>query len=133
MEVSMCAFPLVVGFGERGLLDADEDGDCIASLVAMSMLGDRRPYHRHVDIARLLSMTQTPTDQRLYAPAAARNRDAIRDMLARVLPSAGLVLEVASGSGEHILHLARALPHVRLQPPDPQYHGRRRIAACVAP
>src|SRR5260221_9768256 len=113
MEVSMCAFPLVVGFGERGLLDADEDGDCIASLVAMSMLGDRRPYHRHVDIARLLSMTQTPTDQRLYAPAAARNRDAIRDMLARVLPSAGLVLEVAN---------RRGAPHFdfdRPRPPPP--------------
>jgi hypothetical protein len=96
------------------------------------MLGDRWPYHRRADIARLRSMTQTPTDQRLYAPAAARNRDAIRDVLARVLPSTGLVLEVASGSGEHIVHLARALPQLRFQPSDPDDQACRSIAAWIA-
>lgn len=47
----------------------------------------------------------------LVAPAAARN-------LRRVLPRAGLVLEIASGSGEHAVHFARAFPALQWQPSD---------------
>ena len=50
---------------------------------------------------------------RLHAPAAARNRQPILDVLRRHLPEAGLVLEVASGSGEHVMHFAAALPRLR--------------------
>ena len=46
---------------------------------------------------------------RREAPAAARNREPIAEALAEELPPAGLVLEVASGTGEHAVHLA---PHV---------------------
>jgi hypothetical protein len=71
-------------------------------------------------------------DHRLYAPAAARNRDPIRDVLMDVLPSSGLVLEVASGSGEHAIHLATAFPHLVFQPSDPSETARRSIAAWIA-
>ena len=54
-----------------------------------------------------------------YAPATARNREPIREVLARELPSAGLVLEIAAGSGEHAVHFARAFPDVTWQPTDP--------------
>ncbi|CAI0344042.1 DUF938 domain-containing protein [Hyphomicrobiales bacterium] len=58
-------------------------------------------------------------DQRLRAPSAERNRDAILDVLRRILPPSGLVLEVASGSGEHAVHFADALPGLTFQPSDP--------------
>ncbi len=52
------------------------------------------------------------------APAAARNRDAIAEMLERWLPNEGTVLEIASGTGEHALSFARLFPDVRWQPSD---------------
>lgn len=52
-------------------------------------------------------------DPRRYAPAAARNRNAILDVLRRVLPAEGLVLEIASGSGEHAAFFATALVDAR--------------------
>ena len=54
-----------------------------------------------------------------YAPATLRNRDAILAVLRAALPSSGLVLEVASGSGEHAVHFAAALPALDWQPSDP--------------
>ena len=51
---------------------------------------------------------------RLYAPATLRNRDVILDVLRSVLPTTGVVLEVASGSGEHIVHFAQNLRKRRL-------------------
>ena len=58
-------------------------------------------------------------DPRLYAPATARNRDPILDVLRRVLPPSGLVLEIASGTGEHAVHFAAAFPGLIYQPSDP--------------
>lgn len=72
------------------------------------------------------------TDPRRFAPAAARNRDAILDVLRRVLPPRGLVLEVASGSGEHCAHLAAALPALAFQPSDPDVDARASIDAWAA-
>lgn len=68
-------------------------------------------------------------DARRHAPAAARNRDAILAVLAEALPPAGLVLEVASGTGEHAVHFAHALPALRWQPSDPDSGARASIAA----
>jgi len=53
------------------------------------------------------------------APATERNREAIFAVLRGELPSSGLVLEVASGSGEHAIHFAAALPALDWQPSDP--------------
>jgi cyclopropane fatty-acyl-phospholipid synthase-like methyltransferase len=57
-------------------------------------------------------------DPRLFAPAAARNREPILAALRVHLPPSGTVLEVASGSGEHIVYLAEALPNLMWQPTD---------------
>ena len=53
-------------------------------------------------------------DVKRYAPATERNRDVIAETLARVLPAEGLVLEVASGTGEHAVHYG-----LIWQPSDP--------------
>ena len=71
-------------------------------------------------------------DERQYAPAASRNREPILSVLRSILPNMGLVLEVASGTGEHIVHFARALPMLTWQPSDPSEGARRSIAAWVA-
>ena len=47
------------------------------------------------------------TDARRHAAATARNRDPILRVLQRFLPPAGLVLEIASGTGEHAVHFAQ--------------------------
>ena len=49
-------------------------------------------------------------DHRQHAPATVRNRDFILDVLRDVLPMTGVILEIASGSGEHIVHLAINFP-----------------------
>jgi hypothetical protein len=64
---------------------------------------------------------------RRQAPAAARNRQPILDVLRPHLPAAGLVLEVASGSGEHTAHFAQALPGLAFQPSDPDAVARASI------
>jgi len=64
-----------------------------------------------------------------YSPATLRNRDAIVDVLRTVLPEHGLVLEIASGSGEHVVHFARACPGLTWQPSDPDPAAIASIAA----
>lgn len=53
-----------------------------------------------------------------HAPATGRNRAPILGVLRRVLVDHELVLEIASGSGEHAVFFAAALPHLRWQPSD---------------
>jgi hypothetical protein len=54
-----------------------------------------------------------------HAPATERNRDVIAQTLACVLPTEGLILEVASGTGEHVVHFAKMFPALTWQPSDP--------------
>lgn len=71
-------------------------------------------------------------DPRQYAPATARNREPILEVLRRVLPPAGIVLEVASGTGEHSAFLAPQFPGLTWQPSDPDAAGRASIAAWTS-
>ncbi len=73
------------------------------------------------------------SDARQYAPSAARNRDPIWEILRPHLPAQGLVLEVASGSGEHTAHFARASgSELVYQPSDPDPQARASIDAWAA-
>ncbi len=69
------------------------------------------------------------SDPRLFFPATQRNRDAILEVLRRVLPSEGHVLEIGSGSGEHVTHFASALPGLRFIPSDLDAAHRASVAA----
>lgn len=53
------------------------------------------------------------------SPSALRNRDPILSVLQARLPVSGLVLEIASGTGEHAVHIASAMPNLQWQPTDP--------------
>lgn len=73
-------------------------------------------------------MTQTD-DARRFAPATLRNRQPILAVLREVLPDTGTVLEVASGSGEHAVFFAEALPGLHWQPSDADPAARASIVA----
>jgi SAM-dependent methyltransferase len=66
------------------------------------------------------------------APAALRNRDPIAEVLQAWLPSRGLVLEIASGTGEHALHFAERFPDLEWQPSDIHRDALGSIATRVA-
>ncbi len=64
-------------------------------------------------------MSTGQNDARLDFPATGRNGEAILDVLSRVAPQRGLVLEIGSGSGQHVVRFADALCALRFQPTDP--------------
>jgi len=66
-----------------------------------------------------------------FAPATERNRKPILDVLRRVLPGNGLVLEVASGTGQHAVFFSGHLPGLRWQPSDATVDALRSIEAWV--
>ena len=53
-----------------------------------------------------------------HAPSTERNRDAILEVLRRVLPRNGTILEIASGTGQHAVHFAPHFPTATWQPSD---------------
>lgn len=62
---------------------------------------------------------ESSAEVKRHAPATERNRDVLAATLAAVLPAEGLVLEVASGTGEHVVHFAERFPALIWQPSDP--------------
>jgi cyclopropane fatty-acyl-phospholipid synthase-like methyltransferase len=71
-------------------------------------------------------------NRRMKSPAAARNRQPILEVLQAVLPKRASILEVASGSGEHGVHCASAMPGWEWQPSDPNAAARASISAWCA-
>lgn len=71
----------------------------------------------------------SPNAAALHAPATARNRDPILAVLRDVLPASGLILEIASGTGEHVRYFAEKLPHLGWQPTDSDPDALASIAA----
>ncbi|MDV7339963.1 DUF938 domain-containing protein [Terasakiella sp. A23] len=71
-------------------------------------------------------------DQRLFYPATERNRDVILDVLKDFFPTKGQCLEIASGSGEHVVHFASAFPDVTFHPSDLEKDCLNSITAWTA-
>jgi SAM-dependent methyltransferase len=71
-------------------------------------------------------------DGRLVVSSAERNRGPILKVLERVLPKTGLVLEIASGTGQHVVHFAQALKGLSWQPTDMDAGCRRSISGWLA-
>ena len=70
-------------------------------------------------------------DARQQSPSTARNWAPILAVLQRVLPADAKVLELASGSGEHAMHFARAMPGWDWRPSDPSAEARASIGAWI--
>jgi SAM-dependent methyltransferase len=71
-----------------------------------------------------------PTDL-AFSAAAERNKDPILTVLETVLPTHGRVLEIASGSGQHVCYFAASLPGIEWQPTEPDDESRAAIAVRV--
>ena len=70
-------------------------------------------------------------DNRLYFPATKRNRHAIGEVLSKVLPSCGTVLEIGSGSGEHGVVFQKRFPEIIWQSSDPERDHRNSISSWI--
>jgi hypothetical protein len=71
------------------------------------------------------------SDHRQHAPATLRNRDSILGVLRSVLPTTGVVLEIANGTGEHVVHFAQNLAGLIFQPSDPDLDAVLSISAWM--
>ncbi len=67
-----------------------------------------------------------------HAPATARNSQPLAEVLARELPASGTVLEIASGSGEHAVFMARRFPALDWQPSDRDAEALASVEAWAA-
>lgn len=79
------------------------------------------------DVRRFYEAEVTGT--RRSAPAALRNREPIAKVLSEWLPPTGLVLEIASGTGEHAVYFAERFPHLEWQPSDIHADALQSISA----
>ena len=66
----------------------------------------------------LKAVGQRLDDGRWFTASAERNKGPILTLLERTLPRTGLVLEIGSGTGQHVAHFAKALPELTWQPSD---------------
>jgi hypothetical protein len=71
------------------------------------------------------------SDDRQHAPATLRNRDSILGVLRSILPMTGVVLEIASGTGEHVVHFAQNMAGLVFQPSDPDPDALLSVSAWV--
>lgn len=85
-----------------------------------------------VDAPETPASWEADNGARRYAPATERNRDAIAAVLSDILPTTGNVLEIASGTGEHIAYFAERFPALNWQPSDPDPSALASIASWTA-
>ena len=70
-------------------------------------------------------------DERLFFPATERNRGPIGEVLSKILPSNGFVLEIASGSGEHGVIFQERFLNIHWQTSDPDPSYRKSVSAWI--
>ena len=70
-------------------------------------------------------------DNRLFFPATKRNRESIGELLSRILPKEGSILEIGSGSGEHGVAFQKLFPEITWQSSDPELRHRNSISSWI--
>ena len=78
------------------------------------------------------SVAHVSEGAKLHAPSAERNAAAITEVLVEIAPQAGRALEIASGTGQHIVTFARAMPNLDWQPTEIDPDRRSSIDAWAA-
>lgn len=116
--------------------------DAVVALVWKGLRTGRIKEHKRSESQLFFTAFETSTlirlnsnhganmsDPRRHAPPAQRNREPIAEILRKILPANGTVLEIASGSGEHAIHFAKAFPTLIFQPSDPSLDALASIEA----
>ncbi|WP_435139497.1 DUF938 domain-containing protein [Pseudopelagicola sp. nBUS_19] len=85
-----------------------------------------------VNLPKSASVAKLTEDGKLFSSSAARNVQAIVSLVRQRAPMRGNALELASGTGQHIVELARATPGLNWQPTEIDSHRRESINAHVA-
>ena len=99
--------------------------------VLMGVLRQRhQPVHVDDGQAHSRRAKTAVTNELLTSAAAERNKDPILSVLESVLPATGRVLEIASGTGQHVCFFAAALPDIRWQPTEPDDASREAISVA---
>jgi len=75
---------------------------------------------------------ETRIARKQFATAVDRNTEPIIGVLARIAPAAGRALEIASGTGQHVVAFAAAFPAIQWRPSDPNEDARASIATWIA-
>jgi len=107
-----------------GLRILDRDGDEVFSWTQVPTMHQEGPDS--------VEVRSRAGDARQFSPSAARNCGPIREVLTRVLPKKGIALEIGSGTGEHVICFAKALPGLVWLPSDPDSASRASIKAWSA-
>ncbi len=76
-------------------------------------------------------MNNINPDYRLYFPATTRNRESIAAVLSNYIPPNSLLLEIASGSGEHGVFFQKKFPSITWQTSDPELVHRKSINSWI--
>ncbi len=76
-------------------------------------------------------VTKATQSDKLFAPSAERNVEAICQAVKSIAPKAGEVLEIASGTGQHIVTLAAAMPYLQWCPTEIDPIRRASIKAYI--
>ncbi len=87
---------------------------------------------RRLNLPDSASVAHPDTAGKLFAPSAARNVGPLTDALRTILPSHGTILEIASGTGQHVTAYAAAFPDLLWQPSEVDPIRRASIAAHIA-
>lgn len=86
-----------------------------------------RDYHKDREGREIALEARTADEDRLFSPSAARNREVIREVFLRHMPTEGLIVEIGSGTGEHAVEILKSAPDLLWQPSDPDDTSRRSV------
>ena len=70
-------------------------------------------------------------DNRLFFPAAQRNKESIGDVLSKIIKKNSSILEIGSGSGEHGVAFQKRFPEIIWQTSDPELVHRKSISSWI--